>query len=53
MEPDLTGYRWVVVNSSAGKDSPAMLDDVVERCDQVGVPRHRVVVAYADLGRVE
>jgi len=53
MEPDLTGYNWICVNSSAGKDSQAMLDYVVERCDRAGVPRHRVVVAHADLGRVE
>ena len=53
MDPDLTSYRWVVVNSSAGKDSQAMLDLVVERCDEAGVPRSRLVVAHADLGRVE
>lgn len=53
MEPDLPGYRWIVINSSAGKDSQTMLDFVVERCDQASVPRDRVVVAHADLGRVE
>jgi 3'-phosphoadenosine 5'-phosphosulfate sulfotransferase (PAPS reductase)/FAD synthetase len=53
MQPDLPGYRWIVVNSSAGKDSQAMLDFVVEQSDRASVPRHRVVVAHADLGRVE
>ena len=53
MQPDLPGYRYIVVNSSGGKDSQAMLDFVVERCDTAGVPRNRVVVAHADLGRVE
>jgi 3'-phosphoadenosine 5'-phosphosulfate sulfotransferase (PAPS reductase)/FAD synthetase len=51
--PDLTHYHWIVANSSAGKDSQAMLDYVVEQCDRAGVPRGRLVVAHADLGRVE
>ena len=53
MFPDLASYRWLVVSSSAGKDSQAMLDFVVEQADRAGVPRARVVVAHADLGRVE
>jgi 3'-phosphoadenosine 5'-phosphosulfate sulfotransferase (PAPS reductase)/FAD synthetase len=53
MVPDLATYDWIVLNSSAGKDSQAMLDVVVERCDRSGVPRDRLVVAHADLGRVE
>src|SRR5260370_75475 len=53
MSPDRVAYHWMVVNSSAGKDSQAMLDYVVERCDQAAVPRSRLVVAHADLGRVE
>lgn len=53
MFPDLTRYHWIVLNSSAGKDSQAMLDFVVEQADRVGVPRRRLVVAHADLGRVE
>jgi 3'-phosphoadenosine 5'-phosphosulfate sulfotransferase (PAPS reductase)/FAD synthetase len=51
--PDLASYDWIVLNSSAGKDSQAMLDEVVRQCDQAGVPRRRLVVAHADLGRVE
>lgn len=53
MAPDLGSYHWIVINSSAGKDSQAMLDFVVEQCDLAGVPRSRLVVAHADLGRVE
>lgn len=52
-EPDLHTYHWIVVNSSAGKDSQAMLDLVVERCDKSSVRRDRLIVAHADLGRVE
>lgn len=51
MTPDFSSYDWIVVNSSAGKDSQAMLDRVVEL-----VPaelRARIVVVHADLGRVE
>lgn len=53
MTPDLRSYHWIVINSSAGKDSQAMLDFVVEQCDQAGIPRSQSVVAHADLGRVE
>jgi 3'-phosphoadenosine 5'-phosphosulfate sulfotransferase (PAPS reductase)/FAD synthetase len=51
--PDLLSYHWIVISSSAGKDSQAMLDYVVEQCDQAKVPRERLLVAHADLGRVE
>jgi 3'-phosphoadenosine 5'-phosphosulfate sulfotransferase (PAPS reductase)/FAD synthetase len=50
--PDLTTYDWIVVNSSAGKDSQAMLDYVVELARKAKV-LDRVVVVHADLGRVE
>src|SRR5947209_13894169 len=53
MIPDLMSYHWIVVNSSAGKDSQAMLDLVVEQCSLATVPRSRLVVVHADLGRVE
>jgi 3'-phosphoadenosine 5'-phosphosulfate sulfotransferase (PAPS reductase)/FAD synthetase len=52
MEPDLASYDWIVVASSGGKDSQAMLDLVAERAAAAGVA-HRVVVVHADLGRVE
>lgn len=49
---DLTAYDIILVNSSAGKDSQAMLDHLVELADEAGV-RDRMVVVHADLGRVE
>jgi 3'-phosphoadenosine 5'-phosphosulfate sulfotransferase (PAPS reductase)/FAD synthetase len=51
--PDLGRYDWVLVNSSAGKDSQAMLDYLVELADAQGVARSRLVVVHCDLGRVE
>lgn len=52
MAPDLKTFDVIVVNSSAGKDSQAMLDLVVEQATAAGV-LDRVVVVHADLGRVE
>lgn len=48
----LSSYDWIVVNSSGGKDSQAMLDLVCQRAEAEGV-LSRVVVVHADLGRVE
>jgi len=50
---DLTSYDLIVVSSSAGKDSQAMLDYVIEQADLAGGLRDRIVVVHADLGRVE
>jgi 3'-phosphoadenosine 5'-phosphosulfate sulfotransferase (PAPS reductase)/FAD synthetase len=49
---DVTTFDIILVNSSAGKDSQAMLDYVIELADAAGV-RDRVVVVHCDLGRVE
>ena len=49
---NLSDYDTILVNSSAGKDSQAMLDYLVELADKEGV-RDRLVVVHADLGRVE
>jgi 3'-phosphoadenosine 5'-phosphosulfate sulfotransferase (PAPS reductase)/FAD synthetase len=51
--PDLASYDIVLVNSSAGKDSQAMLDYLVGLADAQGVSRDRFVVVHCDLGRVE
>lgn len=51
--PDLSTYDTILVNSSAGKDSQAMLTHVVELCKAQGYPLSQVVVVHADLGRVE
>lgn len=50
--PALASYDVILVNSSAGKDSQAMLDYVIELADAAGV-RDRVVVVHCDLGEVE
>ena len=50
---DLTDYDFILINSSAGKDSQAMLDYIVEVADKQGVYRENLVVVHSDLGRVE
>lgn len=52
-KPDLNSYDYILVNSSSGKDSQAMLSYIVEHADKVGYPRDKIVVVHADLGRVE
>lgn len=49
----LSDWRWIVVNSSGGKDSQAALHYVVGQCDAQGVPRARIVVSHQCLGRME
>jgi 3'-phosphoadenosine 5'-phosphosulfate sulfotransferase (PAPS reductase)/FAD synthetase len=51
--PDLTTYDYVLINSSAGKDSQAMLDHLVKLADEQGASRSKLVVVHCDLGRVE
>ena len=51
-QPDLASYDIILANSSAGKDSQAMLDYLAERCRALGI-LDRLVVVHADLGRVE
>jgi 3'-phosphoadenosine 5'-phosphosulfate sulfotransferase (PAPS reductase)/FAD synthetase len=56
--PDLREYDYVVVNTSAGKDSLAMMDridEIVRALDPSGTQRLRekVVAVHCDLGRVE
>lgn len=51
--PDLASYDIVLVNSSGGKDSQAMLTKLVEMADAQGYARENLVVVHADLGRVE
>lgn len=50
--PDLASYDIILVNSSGGKDSQAMLDRVAEQATAAGVVKPLVVV-HCDLGRVE
>ncbi|WNI20394.1 phosphoadenosine phosphosulfate reductase family protein [Actinacidiphila sp. ITFR-21] len=50
--PDLTSYRWIVANVSAGKDSMAMLAELMLHATAAGVV-DRIVVVHADLGDAE
>jgi 3'-phosphoadenosine 5'-phosphosulfate sulfotransferase (PAPS reductase)/FAD synthetase len=50
--PDLTQFDVLLVNTSAGKDSQAMLDYVVQLATAFGV-KDRIVCVHADLGEAE
>jgi 3'-phosphoadenosine 5'-phosphosulfate sulfotransferase (PAPS reductase)/FAD synthetase len=50
--PDLATYDLIVVNTSAGKDSQAMLHHLVGIARAAGL-EDRLVAVHADLGRVE
>lgn len=52
-KPDLLSYQWLLINSSGGKDSQAMLDYLVSLADAADFPRSRIVVVHCDLGRAE
>jgi 3'-phosphoadenosine 5'-phosphosulfate sulfotransferase (PAPS reductase)/FAD synthetase len=49
----LADFDVILLNSSAGKDSQAMLTHVVGLADAQGVSRDHLAVVHADLGRVE
>lgn len=51
--PQLKDWDAIVVNSSAGKDSQAMLDFVVKKADEEEVPRERIIVLHCDLEQEE
>lgn len=53
MPPDLTGFRWIVINSSSGKDSATALRVTVQLARQQGVPMERLVVSHQCLGTME
>jgi len=53
MKVNLRSYDWIVVNSSAGKDSQTMLAVIVERCKAEGIPLERIVVVHCDLETME
>lgn len=48
--PDLTGRHWIVISISGGADSQAALDVTVTEADRQGIPRHRLVTVFCDLG---
>lgn len=49
----LRDFRWIVVNSSGGKDSQTALRCVVNQCDMEGIERSRIVVSHQCLGEME
>lgn len=49
----LTEADWIVINSSAGKDSQAMTDYVVTLADELGIQRSKIVMVHADLHEME
>lgn len=51
--PNIADYDYIVINSSAGKDSLAMLDYLVGLAIKQDVPMSRFLVAHADLGDME
>ena len=53
MIPELHTYHRVMVNSSGGKDSQTALRYVIDLARMQDYPRDRIVVAHADLGRME
>lgn len=50
--PDLPSYDVILINSSGGKDSQAMLDYVVRLARARGID-DRITVAHADLGEMD
>jgi 3'-phosphoadenosine 5'-phosphosulfate sulfotransferase (PAPS reductase)/FAD synthetase len=50
---DLTQWRWIVINSSGGKDSQTALLHVMKAVREQGVDPRRVVVSHQCLGAME
>jgi 3'-phosphoadenosine 5'-phosphosulfate sulfotransferase (PAPS reductase)/FAD synthetase len=50
--PDLQWYDYIMLNTSGGKDSMAMIHRVLPLCEAAGV-LDRVWLVHADLGRAE
>lgn len=48
MTLNLHRYDWIVINSGAGKDSVALIDEIVRLAAMQGVERSRLVVAHDD-----
>lgn len=50
---DLGSYDLIVINTSAGKDSQAMLTHLMHLAEEQGVSRDKFLAVHCDLGRVE
>jgi 3'-phosphoadenosine 5'-phosphosulfate sulfotransferase (PAPS reductase)/FAD synthetase len=49
----LSEYDFIVLNSSAGKDSQTLIRRIVSMARAESYPKERIIVAHADLGRME
>lgn len=54
-EPEVRLADWdvILLNTSGGKDSQTMINEVCRRADLEGIERSRLVAVHANLGRVE
>lgn len=50
---ELINYDLIVLNSSGGKDSLAMIFEVIEMAKKQNYPLHRIIVSHQDLGESE
>lgn len=50
---NLSYWRWIVINSSGGKDSQTALHHVMQQCDLQGIDRSKIVVSHQCLGKME
>jgi len=53
IEPDLVAADLILINTSGGKDSQTMLEEVVRTARRLRIPKQKLVVVHADLGVVE
>jgi 3'-phosphoadenosine 5'-phosphosulfate sulfotransferase (PAPS reductase)/FAD synthetase len=55
VEPELplSKFRWVVINSSGGKDSQVALHTVMQKCRKENYPDDQIVISHQDLGEAE
>lgn len=50
---NLHEFDWVVINSSAGKDSLCAIWQIVQMAKEQSYPQDRIIVSHQDLGRME
>lgn len=53
MNPQLSDYDFVVLNTSSGKDSQTLLRFVALQAKREGYPNEKIICAHADLGKME
>lgn len=51
--PTFHDFDMILINTSGGKDSQAMTDYVVKEAENQEYPLDQIVLAHADLGRIE